>query len=224
MPNGDILSGNATQGFLNWQADSGFGTFQLNGAEGQDSAFRNCADQADDNPDCYIWQSVASDNTYHLKNAATGTEVTILKTDTAGNFRDIQSISAENVTVSGLTVTTADITSAEMVQAIITQDFILPRTTTAGDYSTDTTAVIIEVTDTSAPRTVTLSSGDVTQSGRIYIIKDGSDGASANNITLTTSGGETIDDETSHIISSDSGYVGVYADGTGWQIFKRNRI
>jgi hypothetical protein len=226
MPNGDTLTGNSVAGFLSWRANAGsnaFGSFQTAGDEGQSATVRICADEADDDPDCFILES-NPDNTLQLKNNDLSAGRVILRTDTAGNFRDIQSISAENVTVSGLTVTTADITSAEMTQAIITQDFVLPRTTTAGDYSTDTTAVIIEVTDTSSPRTVTLSSGDVTQAGRIYIIKDGSDGASANNITLTTSGGETIDDETSHIISSDSGYVGVYADGTGWQVFKRNRL
>ena len=73
--------------------------------------------------------------------------------------------------------------------------------------------VIIGVTDTTAPRTITISSADVV-AGRLFIIKDESGGAAANNITIATAGAETIDGAASVTIISNYGAIKLYSNGT----------
>jgi hypothetical protein len=75
--------------------------------------------------------------------------------------------------------------------------------------------VIIGVTNTAAPRTITLSSADVAN-GKFIIIKDESGAASANNITIATEGAELIDGEASVEITADYGVIRLYSNGTNW--------
>lgn len=91
----------------------------------------------------------------------------------------------------------------------------LGRTQTASDHQTTDSDLIVEVTDTSAPRTITLASATVT-AGRVVIIKDVSGGAGTNNIAVVTEGAETIDGAASVVIDTNYGVVRLYSDGSNW--------
>ena len=83
--------------------------------------------------------------------------------------------------------------------------------------SVPTSTFQVVITNTSAPRTVTLSA--ISQTGQQYRIKDGSFGAATNNITVTVSGGvKTIDGLTSQVININGGYMTVMYDGTNYLI------
>jgi hypothetical protein len=73
---------------------------------------------------------------------------------------------------------------------------------------------IIGVTNTSSPRTVTISSSDITESGKVFIIKDESGGAGTNNITIATEGSETIDGSSTVTITANYGVGRLYSNGT----------
>lgn len=75
----------------------------------------------------------------------------------------------------------------------------------------------ILVTDTSAPRTITLPAAPAT--GQQFRIKDASGGAGTNNITVDVTGGViTIDGATSQVINIDYGFMTVVFDGTNYFI------
>ena len=75
--------------------------------------------------------------------------------------------------------------------------------------------VIVGVTSTAAPRTVTISTADiVNMSGNTITVKDQSGAAGMNSITVATEGSETIDGQTTVVISTNYGYVRLYSDGT----------
>ena len=94
---------------------------------------------------------------------------------------------------------------------------IVERTATA--VATSSAAeTIIGVTDTSAPRTITLDTDDVID-GRIIIINDESGAAGTNNITIATEATETIDGSATQTISTNYGVLRVYSDGTNWFTF-----
>lgn len=72
----------------------------------------------------------------------------------------------------------------------------------------------IGVTDTSVPRTITLPSPE---EGRMYVVKDESGGAGTNNITVTVTGGGTIDAAASIPITANHAALRVYGGvGTAW--------
>jgi hypothetical protein len=77
---------------------------------------------------------------------------------------------------------------------------------------------IIGVTDTSAARTITMSTSDM-KPGRILIVKDESGAAGTNNITVDTQGAETVDGQDSVTITADYGVVRVYSNGSNWFTF-----
>lgn len=81
------------------------------------------------------------------------------------------------------------------------------------DISSDG-AVILGVTDTSATRTATLLTVDISVEGQLFIIKDESGGAGTNNITVVGEGGETIDGAPNIPIIVNYGVVRVYSDGS----------
>jgi len=87
------------------------------------------------------------------------------------------------------------------------------RTGTATDLQS-TNETVIGVTDTSVPRTVTISSADITKEGRFIFVKDESNGAGTNNITIDTEGAETIDGVPSTVINTDLGSKVMYSDGS----------
>lgn len=90
--------------------------------------------------------------------------------------------------------------------------------TVAGDYLTDlfqydADYYIVEETDTSVARTITLSSVDIA-SKKVVTIKDKSLLAGTNNITIDTEGAQLIDGLSSHVISTNGGAVTLYSDGS----------
>lgn len=80
-------------------------------------------------------------------------------------------------------------------------------TATAHDYKIIINKGIGSVT------TVTLPSGI---QGMEMIIKDGKGDANSNNITINTSGGQTIDGSTSQVINTAYGSITVYFNGVQW--------
>ncbi len=89
-----------------------------------------------------------------------------------------------------------------------------------GGSITTVNEIIIGVTDTSAPRTITLQTVDAI-AGRIYIVKDESGGAGTNNITIVGEGGETIDGASSLIIASNFGGAMLYSDNVNWFVMAK---
>jgi len=75
----------------------------------------------------------------------------------------------------------------------------------------------IVITDTSAPRTVTLSA--TAAQYQQFRIKDGSFAAGTNNITVSVAGGvKTIDGAASQVINVNGGFMTVMYDGTNYLI------
>ena len=88
--------------------------------------------------------------------------------------------------------------------------------TTPGEFNAGGT--IIGVTDTTAARTITLSTFD-NKEGNIIMVKDESGGAGTNNITVATEGTETVDGATSKVINLNYGVLRFYSNGTNWFTF-----
>ncbi len=81
----------------------------------------------------------------------------------------------------------------------------------SADSVSSSDEVIIAITDTSAARTVTISSADIV-AGRIFIIKDEGGNAGSFNITITTEGPQNIDGSLLDItIMADHGSMRLYA-------------
>ena len=79
-------------------------------------------------------------------------------------------------------------------------------------------ARIYGVTDTSAARTITISTAHIA-TGRLFTIKDESGAAGTNNITIATEASETIDGAATAVISTDYGSLELYSDGTDLFIY-----
>lgn len=84
----------------------------------------------------------------------------------------------------------------------------------AASNTTAPEEVIIGVTSTAAPRTITIPSALIAAGTFIIIVKDESGGAGTNNITVATEGAETIDGQASVAIVEDYGSLSLYSDGT----------
>ena len=92
---------------------------------------------------------------------------------------------------------------------------ILSRAETATSDNTASMGSVhtYAVTDTSAPRTLTISSADITDN-RQFVIKDQSGLAGINNITIDTEGSEKIDGADTITISVNYGSATLYSDGS----------
>ena len=77
--------------------------------------------------------------------------------------------------------------------------------------------IIVNITDTAAPRTVTLPAPSTSNVGKFFLIKDTSGGAATNNITVSPASGN-IDGAASHAIDTNLGFVSAYSDGTNYFI------
>lgn len=97
------------------------------------------------------------------------------------------------------------------------------RTRAAFSTTTTTTALggvkdIYACTDTTATRTLTISSATIAAGSPtmpfIFSINDSSGGAAANNITIDTEGGETIDGASEIFITENFGSFTLYSDGS----------
>jgi hypothetical protein len=91
-----------------------------------------------------------------------------------------------------------------------------PVTTTATSYTALASDVIIEVTNTSVVRTITLPAPVATGNvGKAFLIKDTSGGASTNNISIVPASG-LIDGQVSASISSNYGSLQIFCDGSNY--------
>lgn len=80
--------------------------------------------------------------------------------------------------------------------------------------------VLIEVDCTGAPVEITLPTAASVSAGRRYVIADGEGAADSNPITITASGGDTIDGEAAHEIRSLFGKCVLVSNGSdGWLAF-----
>jgi trimeric autotransporter adhesin len=131
----------------------------------------------------------------------------------ATNGQDVMSLGTVSVSISNRNFNTA----SGFTQSL-SGGLIFTRTATAISYTTLATDYIIGVTSTAAARTITL----LTPSGggaQVYIIKDESQAAGTNNITVTPQGGKTIDGAASFVINTNGGACRTYYDGTNWETF-----
>lgn len=81
----------------------------------------------------------------------------------------------------------------------------------------------IIMVNASQPATVILpSSNSGTLKNRVLCIKDYSGHANTNPITITCTGGKTIDDNSSVILNDSYAYVQVVQDGTNWKIISQS--
>lgn len=74
---------------------------------------------------------------------------------------------------------------------------------------------ILGVTDTSAVRTITLSPSSMFTAGTLLVIKDESNGASKNIISILPTNPDTIDGLSSVSISADGGALLMYVKASG---------
>lgn len=111
-------------------------------------------------------------------------------------------------------------TDAEVAAAVsgAHSQFVLPRQATAVSAMASTTAAIVGVTNTSAPRTITLPTSQVAIPGRFYFIVDESGGADANPITVVGEGGELINGAASQSVYGEES-LALYSTGTAWRAF-----
>lgn len=87
---------------------------------------------------------------------------------------------------------------------------------TASDYTAKRNDYYIAVTDTAAPRTITLPPLDSIPPWVEYVVKDESGGAGVNNITIDADGAETIDGALTKVISTNYGVVRLIRSDTAW--------
>jgi len=80
------------------------------------------------------------------------------------------------------------------------------------------TDVIINISDTSSPRTVTLPTPSSLNNGKSFIITDTSGGAGTNAITISPASG-TIDGQASLQISDNYGSLQVFSDGSNYYTY-----
>jgi hypothetical protein len=88
--------------------------------------------------------------------------------------------------------------------------------TVSADFTTSTTKCkAIFVNTTTLAITITLASTDAVN-GREYFVKDKSNNAFTNNITITPNGGKTINGVASVTITVSGGSFFIFSDGTNW--------
>lgn len=97
-------------------------------------------------------------------------------------------------------------------------------TDTAVSYSAKSSDSIVAVTDTSAARTITLPNAATVGKGRTITVKDTSGGAGTNNVTLSVSGGGTIDGSASQKINVNYGAYKLYSDGANWKVLSDTNL
>ena len=83
--------------------------------------------------------------------------------------------------------------------------------------------VIINITDTSAPRTVTLPAPGNSNIGKFFTVKDTSGNTGANSITVDTVSGN-IDGVATHVIALNYASATFYSDGTNYSIDNKTTV
>ena len=141
----------------------------------------------------------AAANTGMYRNAGNGIGFAV-----AGvNYLDISS--AGLVLMSG---------SATVTNRLTTATLALGYTSGAGNLVDAGSASIYGFTDTSAPRTMILAIPSI--AGRIITVKDQSGGAATNNITVSVSGGATIDGAATFVMNTNYGSASFYDNGSSY--------
>ena len=87
------------------------------------------------------------------------------------------------------------------------------RTFITGNYTSSATDVIVGIS-ASGPISIQLASAATYTDGQYFVIKDEAGNANLHNITINTSGSQTIDGQTSIILESPYAAVNIYANGT----------
>jgi len=132
---------------------------------------------------------------------------------TSGITADRILVSDANGLPSGTIYTNANLASAV---GNAHNQFLWPQYSTPVSVSAASTRIIVGVSDTSAPRTVTLLTSQCV-AGRIYHIKDESLAASvANYVKIVGQGGQLIDGLAEIRIVTPGGAVWLYSNGTAW--------
>ena len=90
-----------------------------------------------------------------------------------------------------------------------------PVTNQAASYVAAVDDVIINITNTAAPRTVTLPAPASNNTGKFFVVKDTSGGASSNNITVAGAAGN-IDGAANYTIDANYGSAVFYSDGSNY--------
>lgn len=90
---------------------------------------------------------------------------------------------------------------------------------TAADYSVERNDYYIGVTNTAAPRTISLPALASIPEHFQLIVKDESGGAGVNNITLDPSGTEQIEGSLTQVISSNYGVLRLRRNETQWLLW-----
>lgn len=145
------------------------------------------------------WQTLtqvdATNFGYRIRNAQTNNPVIIINGDT------------DNVGIDEEPLTKLHVGGAISVGRAV---FSATATTTALGESQ-----IYACTDTTADRTLTISTADITD-GRTFVVKDESGALVSNGTTITidTEGAETIDGAVSADITADYGVIRLYSDGS----------
>jgi len=84
---------------------------------------------------------------------------------------------------------------------------------------TNSDSFVYLIVDTSTTRSITLPLASGVSAGRIYIIKDQSGNAEANNITVNIQGTDTIDGQSSYVINSNNASITLVGDGAvNWYV------
>lgn len=85
---------------------------------------------------------------------------------------------------------------------------------TSSPYLLLNTDEVVEVDSSTGVITINLSLGATYTTGQLFTVKDSGNNALTNNITINTSGGQTLDGATSYIININSGVVSFYWNGS----------
>lgn len=91
-------------------------------------------------------------------------------------------------------------------QAVVDAGYTVSR----GDY-------IVGYSSLTTSHTATLPDATLLV-GRSYIIKDETNSAATNNITIATTSAQTIDGSSTKVININNGWIIVYSDGSNWRI------
>ncbi|MGE0630965.1 MAG: hypothetical protein AB7O96_01050 [Pseudobdellovibrionaceae bacterium] len=102
------------------------------------------------------------------------------------------------------------------VYTSIRKSFFSKIYSVATDYTLLKSDYYVGVTDTTLARTITLPPLRSLEERKVYIVKDESGGAAANNITIDADSAETIDGGLTTVISSNYGVVRLIKNGSNW--------
>lgn len=83
-------------------------------------------------------------------------------------------------------------------------------------YTALLTDTLIVVPSVAVAPTITLPEASTAGIGKVYMIKDISGSAAATSITISRSGTDTINGDTSTSINTNYGFVGLFSDGSNW--------